>query len=139
MKREKGVLSGRAVAVRSGVHSGESSTSLRRDGASINRAGDFLNSVRQGCAVRQDLYYLRQGTASAVPKDSSPSGVSTPEERVVAAAIYSTHVPSKFRSNSLKTKKSGPHYSTHKLRGHERHFRTEILTDPSKLQQVQVD
>ncbi len=147
MKHEEWDLPGSSLAVRSRDDSNECSASLRRDDAVISRADHFLSSVRQGCAVRQDLYCPRQGTAScpeqsrraAVPNDLGPSGVSTPEARVLAAAIYSTHVSSKFRANSLKINKSGTHYSTHKSRGRQPHFRTLILIGPPKLWPVRVN
>jgi hypothetical protein len=139
MKREEWDMPGSSLAVRSRVDSNEFSASLRRRDAVTSYDGHFLKSVRRGRSGRQDLNCLRQGTASAVPNCLGTSRVSTPEAAVPTAANYSTHVPSNFLSNSLKTKKSGTHYSTHKSRCRELHFRTIIPTDPSKLEQVQVN
>jgi hypothetical protein len=101
MEHEKWVSSGGALAVRSCLRSDEL----------------LAPFVRSGGGDDDHLDCVRQGTASVVPRGLGPSGVSTPEARVLAATIYSTH-------NS---------------RGREPHFRTLSLTDPSKPKQVRVD
>jgi hypothetical protein len=136
MKYEERILASSAVAVRS-PH--KLSTPFARQGGSIHGESNHLN-------------YLRQGTALAVPKSGGLQGFQplrrlecvvrlAPSETDWSTTLQITRhtMPSNFRANSLKTKKSGPHYSTHNSRGCETQFRTLNLIGPPKFRQVKVN
>src|SRR5271154_5897984 len=105
MRHEERTLAGSAVALRLAY---KLSTSFAHQGDSIPNGSSRLNC-------------LRQGTALAVPRRQGPRGFQpltrfectvelAPSETEGAPALQSTRhwVPSSFRPNSLKTKKSGP-------------------------------
>jgi len=109
MRHEERILAGSAVALRPAY---KLSTSFAHQGGSVHGGSGRLN-------------YFRQGTALAVPKSRCPQRFQplwrsectvelAPSETEGAPALKSTRhwVPSSFRPNSLKTKKSGPTYST---------------------------
>ena len=136
MKYEERILAGSAVVVR--LPHKLRTPFARRDGST---AGGSNQSNR-----------LRQGTALAVPKSWSVQGfqplrhlesAAEPARRVTegpsAPQITRHTMPSNFPANLLKTKKSGPYYSTHNSRGRETDFRTSNVIDSPIFRQVKVN
>jgi hypothetical protein len=117
MKFAERILAGSAVGV---CPPHKLSTPFARQRGSIGGATDHLNCLRQ-------VNCLRQSTALAVSKGRGLQGFQPlscfkssvePPSSVIEwpSGLQSTRhsVPSNFPSNSLKTKKSGPSYSTQK-------------------------
>jgi hypothetical protein len=69
----------------------------------------------------------------------SPIVYRSSQIRAIRSPFTRHTMPSNFRSNSLKTNKSGTAYSTHNSRGREPRFRTLNFIDPPKFQQEQVN
>jgi hypothetical protein len=109
MKREEWVLLGAAVAVRLRLHGDAPLAALARRGACV--------ASKNGV-----------GAALFIPRTAP-----------LRLPITRHTLPSNFVSNSLKTKKSGPYYSTHNSRGHNSHLSTSSRIDLPNFRQVQVN
>ncbi len=136
MKYEQRILARSAVAVRP-RH--KLLTPFARHRGSIGGGTNHLNGLRQRTALAvpkscslQGFQPLRHCESAAEPARSLPEGAPSLQ-------ITRHTVPSNFLPNSLKTKKSGPYYSTHNLRGREIAFRTSNLIDPPKFRPVKVN
>jgi hypothetical protein len=91
-------------------------------------------------ARQTNLAFARHSVSGQGPKGRDPLAADRPSRALVICSPFTRHtMPSNFRANSLKTNKSGTHYSTHKSRGREIRFRTLNLIDPPKIRQVQVN
>src|SRR5271154_233696 len=73
------------------------------------------------CRARQtNLAFTRHLVRHRSPIGHEPPVAYRPSRIRVVCPPFTRHtMPSNFRANSLKTKKSGAHYSTHKSRGRE--------------------
>jgi hypothetical protein len=136
MKCEPRILARSAVAMRPPR---KRLTPFARHRGSIGGGTNHLNCLRQGTALAvpksgwlRGFQPLRRFESSAEPAQNVIEGLSAPQ-------ITRHTVPSNFPANSLKTKKSGPHYSTHNSRGREIAFRTSNLIVPPKFAPVRVN